>query len=273
MEKYKQCDPKWGDKKLGTGTICDRGCTVSCLAMASGVTPDVVVDRCEFTPEGAIYWASTDAIGLDFIWRGYEYDNDRVKEVIDKYGFCLVEVDNSGTTHWVLYIGNQRMIDPLTGRENKTSKYPATGFCILEKKQSVPSDLEICLKQHGELVAECENLKKKIEELKNSASTYKGQRNTARKELSGAKKRIEELEKEIAKKPVKNLSKKILQLLGYYLLPTAVIEYLLVKYINPDPQLAQTVGVTFNIAVYILKQRIEKLLKELELKRGKKIVK
>jgi hypothetical protein len=138
----KQSDPRWGSKKLGTGTIADRGCTVTCCAMLSGTTPDKIVDEANFTTAGAILWASLKS--LKFIWRGYTYENDKVLQAIKDYGGCLVEVSMPqapGGKHWVLFIGEGKMNDPLTGKTENTSKYTPTGYCILEPLQTTNNDM------------------------------------------------------------------------------------------------------------------------------------
>lgn len=137
MKPLKQCDPKWGSKKLGTGTICDRGCTVTCCAMLAGTTPDKIVKEAQFTKHGAIYWQTLKS--LKFHWRGYKYENDKVLKAIKDYGGCLVEVSMPsapGGKHWVLAIGNGKIIDPLDGKEKPFSTYKPTGYAILETKQA-----------------------------------------------------------------------------------------------------------------------------------------
>lgn len=133
----KQSDPRWATKKLGTGNIADRGCVVVCLAMLASTTPDKIVDEANFTSGGAILWASLKS--LKFIWRGYTYENDKVLQAIKDYKGCLVEVSMPqapGGKHWVLFIGDGKMNDPLTGKTESTSKYTPTGYCILEPLQT-----------------------------------------------------------------------------------------------------------------------------------------
>lgn len=142
MKPLSQSDPRWASKKLGTGTIRDRGCTVTCLAMLAGTTPDRIVDEANFTTSGAILWASLKS--LQFIWRGYSYNNDAVLDAIRKYKGCLVEVNMPqapGGKHWVLYIGGGRMNDPLTGKTESTSKYVPTGYCVLKPLQTTNPDM------------------------------------------------------------------------------------------------------------------------------------
>jgi hypothetical protein len=134
-----QKDPRWASKKLGTGTIKDRGCTVTALAMLAGTTPDKIVDEAGFTDSGAIYWQTLKS--LRFIWRGYTYEDDKVLEAIKIYGGCLVEVSSPnapGGKHWVLAIGNGRILDPIDGKEKPFSTYSPTGYCVLEPLQIEP---------------------------------------------------------------------------------------------------------------------------------------
>lgn len=147
MTPLGQRDPRWKDKKIGnsSSSLGGYGCTLTCLAMKAGTTPDVVDDA--LTAVGGfqvdmILWPKINEtnLGLRFpdMGRHYAYDNDLVLKEIADSGSCLVEVDFDGviTTpndrHWVLFIGNQRCYDPWTGNEVATSKYPLRkGFCII----------------------------------------------------------------------------------------------------------------------------------------------
>ena len=163
IKPLSQLDPRWADKKLGTGTIKDRGCVVVSCAMLGQMTPDRIVDNADFTPQGAIYWQSLSRLGFTFHWRGYTYENDRVLGAIKDYGDCLVEVLHpSGFKHWVLFIGNKKMLDPLSGKEESTSKYPnLTGYCILQPPAQKPENSEL------------EWLRKQVEQLRNSLEEQK----------------------------------------------------------------------------------------------------
>lgn len=147
--------------KLGTGdknttTIASHGCTITDIAMAAGLSVREVNQL--FIKHG-VYAGSNGVFNLvnwtkiklaipwlEFEWRGYGYDNDRVAAAIKKNGFCLVEVDFDGTPrtddkHWVLYIGDQKMIDPWTGTVRPTSTYGiATGFAIINKVGQPPNN-------------------------------------------------------------------------------------------------------------------------------------
>jgi hypothetical protein len=67
----------------------------------------------------------------------------------------LVEVDGKpigGYRHWVVYIGNGKMIDPWDGKEKSTSSYPSPlSYCVIGGKWNKPSptpntekELEAC---------------------------------------------------------------------------------------------------------------------------------
>lgn len=156
MTILSQRDPRWKNTPLGTSpdgqTIGGYGCTITCLAMLAGLTPDEVNRRLNAVPKDGngntgyaqgvlLYWLRIkEAIPwLNFSWRGYSYDNEKVKAAIAKNGGCLVEVDFDGTPrtddrHWVLYIGGGKMYDPWTGTERPTSDYPIVhGFTIIDK--------------------------------------------------------------------------------------------------------------------------------------------
>ena len=141
MTKYSQRNKRWADWKIGesSSTLGRYGCLITCLGMMADLEPHIVESRLKFQKD-LILWQSIkkEKIGLKFIWRAYIYDNAVVKETIKEQGFCLVEVDWDGSPkttgkHWVLFIGNGKMIDPWTGRECLTSKYPLlTGFAIIK---------------------------------------------------------------------------------------------------------------------------------------------
>lgn len=163
-----QRNSQWASQRLGwgstnTSTIGSHGCTITSLAMLAGLTPADVNARLiankgyaahKNTPNtfNLILWTVIkQAIPwLEFEWRNYTYsgddDNKRVADAIKKNGACLVAVDGTkigGSPkdgHWVLYIGNQQMIDPWDGQVKPTSHYPATGFAIINKVGTPPSN-------------------------------------------------------------------------------------------------------------------------------------
>jgi len=143
-----QRDSRWGDITIGhsTSKLKDFGCTITALACLAGTTPDVVnafltavdgflVDR--------IIWKKLNEtkLGLTFPdgGRHYEYNDVEVLNAIQNFGGVLVEVDYDGvisTTsdrHWVLYIGDHKLIDPWTGTIKETSSYPIVkGYAIIQ---------------------------------------------------------------------------------------------------------------------------------------------
>lgn len=143
-----QRDPQWKDIKIGnsTSTIGSYGCTLTCLAMMAGLTPVEFNQR--MTAVGGysvdrVIWAKVHEacswLNIPDGNRYYSYDNEKVLGAIKQYGSCLVQVDFDGITstpndqHWVLYTGNGKMVDPWTGNEVSTGKYPLVkGFVVVE---------------------------------------------------------------------------------------------------------------------------------------------
>lgn len=153
MTNYSQLDPRWKDVKLGFSelTIGGFGCTVTCLTnwlnrvFNYDLKPDVVNEKLKDAGAfiGAlIYWKRIPVAfpELSFKYRYYNYDNVRPSfYVYIKKIPVLVEVyrrptaSRPDTKHWVLYIGNRRLIDPIDGKEYPTSKYDATGYALFDK--------------------------------------------------------------------------------------------------------------------------------------------
>lgn len=144
-----QRDIRWKNKTINgtTSTIGNYGCTLTCLAMLADTTPDIVESKLEFSVD-RIIWTSINKTDLPIrfpdMGRAYIYDNDKVKEAIDKNGGCLVEVDFDGVIstpndrHWVLFVGNGKAYDPWTGTEILTTKYSILkGYCIINKTAPV----------------------------------------------------------------------------------------------------------------------------------------
>lgn len=141
MQTLSQRDPRWKDIKLGTSkttTIGSHGCTITCVAMLAGLTPDEVNSRLlkvnGYANTNLIIWQKIQQAipWLKWEWRGYQYENAKVAANLP----CLVEVDGKrigASRHWVLYVGNQKMYDPWYGNEKSTSYYPPTGYSIIKK--------------------------------------------------------------------------------------------------------------------------------------------
>ncbi len=75
---------------------------------------------------------------LKWTFRGYNYSNVKVAyQVYVRKLPVLVEVNGAkigAPRHWVLYLGNQRMVDPWVGEIRKTDYYPPTGYSLIEKR-------------------------------------------------------------------------------------------------------------------------------------------
>ena len=139
---YSQRDWRWYWKKVGFGGghFGSIGCTVTALTSLLFVagydlTPPQVAEKLRkvngFIGD-LLYWGRVERAfpKVHFQWRFYKYDNSEVKEIIKDGIPVLVEVLLKGSRHWVLYIGDQKMVDPWTGKVESTSKYPAIGYAV-----------------------------------------------------------------------------------------------------------------------------------------------
>jgi len=141
--------------KLGTGsknttTIASHGCTITCIGMISDLSErkvnELFIQHNVFAQNGPevfnlVNWTKiSNAIPwLKFIWRNVGYDNAAVAKAIADYGFCLVEVKLGNGKHWVVFKGNQKIYDPLDGKEKSTSAYQATGYAIINRVGNPPA--------------------------------------------------------------------------------------------------------------------------------------
>ena|SRR3990167_861627 len=147
MQPLNQRDPRWARQQLGTSntTIGSHGCTITCIAMLVGTTPDVVNKELKrvgaFANGNLVIWSKVPIAfpQLTFVKRVNSYNNDDVKANLP----CLVEVDFDGSpvtfgNHWVVFIGNKRLLDPWTGQNRPTSSYPILkGYSIFKKKDGI----------------------------------------------------------------------------------------------------------------------------------------
>lgn len=229
-----QRDPRWADDILGfgTGTIGKYGCTITCLSMILKTTPDVVNKKMKQSDafggqtKNLVLWSALPKAFPEIVStsRVRSYDNDAVKKAIDKNGACLVEVDGSrigSSRHWVLYIGNQKMLDPWYGNEKTTSYYKPVGYAainLLNRMGDMPTNDELrqaeimrdrnwncfttLLKKLGIEETNDDNYKENldtgiltIEKLMNDSKSLSG----IKGEVTKAKNRVSELEDEIKK--------------------------------------------------------------------------
>lgn len=151
-----QRDPRWAWKYLGfsTATIGGYGCLLACLTMLSGKTDisqvnEILKSLGNYSgnnPNGAylgnlVVWANIPKAlpSLKFVGRFYSYDNQAVADyVYNKKIPVIVQVDAAPigaprTDHYVLYIGNKKLIDPWTGQIRPTSDFPIVkGYALYE---------------------------------------------------------------------------------------------------------------------------------------------
>jgi len=140
---YSQRDIRWSWQTFGFGggRFYSYGCTVcslTSLLFKAGydLTPPQVAERLRkakaFSGDLLIWSRIQIAFPkVKFVWRGYKYENAKVKENIEKGNPTLVEVLLSGHRHWVLFLGDQKMMDPWVGRIESTSKYPLIGYSLI----------------------------------------------------------------------------------------------------------------------------------------------
>ena len=152
MTPLNQRDLRWSKQQLGTSntTIGSHGCTITCIAMLVGTTPDIVNKELKrvggYANGNLVIWSKVPAAfpQLTFVKRVNSYNNADVLANLP----CLVEVDFDGSpvtfgNHWVLFIGNKRLLDPWTGQNRPTSSYPILkGYSVFKKKSDIISNVE-----------------------------------------------------------------------------------------------------------------------------------
>lgn len=139
---YSQRDWRWYWKRVGFGKghFGNIGCTVTALTSLLFVagydlTPPQVAERLRGVKGfigDLLYWAKVEKAfpKVKFQYRFYKYNNTEVKKLVDKGIPVLVEVLLKGSRHWVLFIGDKKMIDPWTGKVVPTTTYPLIGYAV-----------------------------------------------------------------------------------------------------------------------------------------------
>lgn len=140
-----QRDPRWANIKLGYGvpTIGQSGCIITCLTSLSGGN-DVAKTNSDFMKYGAYsqgnltYWVNVPLAlrNLNFVYRYNYYDNNIVSDyVYNKKIPVIVQVNaapiGGSGDHYVLYVGDHKLMDPWTGTIRLTSDFPAQKGFIL----------------------------------------------------------------------------------------------------------------------------------------------
>lgn len=146
-----QNDPRWKNVPLGFSTnttIGSHGCLITAIAMKYGLTPVQVNELLKgvdgfadsnpsdpYNPQkNLVRWFKlAEVLGVEYVGKYAPYNNDQASNNLP----CIVEVRLGGTQHFVLYTGNQKMFDPLDGKEKPTSTYPAVACIVLKGETKV----------------------------------------------------------------------------------------------------------------------------------------
>lgn len=148
-----QRDPKWANLTLGygTGTIGQYGCTITAITMllnskGANLNPSQVNDKMK--DAGAfvgnlVWWAKLPQAfpQITSVYKYYTYDNEIVKGLIKQGYPVVVCVDGTpigSSQHWVLYVGDQTLLDPWDGKGKPTSTYKALEFVSMGVTAPVP---------------------------------------------------------------------------------------------------------------------------------------
>lgn len=162
ISPLKQGDKRWASKHVGFGSesFAKVGCTVTALTCLINYvakvsfTPDQVNDLLKNV--NAFSDGKTIGKGNLLVWsrvrmafpyskwikRSWNYETWAHNAEVSVYVYALkipvlVEVyvpqGANRTKHWVLFIGNRKAIDPLTGTIVSTGKYPTTGYSLFQK--------------------------------------------------------------------------------------------------------------------------------------------
>jgi len=149
---YSQNDRKWSSVKLGNSnlTIGGYGCTITSLAnllksMGQPYNPSEVNNKLrdvkgfakdKYGNECLVIWSKIEKAFpmLKFVKRAYNYNNVEVAWwVYARRTPVMVECQVKNYRHWVLFIGNRKMVDPLIGGERPTNTWPLTGYSLINR--------------------------------------------------------------------------------------------------------------------------------------------
>lgn len=156
MTYYSQLDPQWSKKYIGKTkqTIGAYGCTITSLCnllntIGYNETPDTVNQKltpvggflvADGKPTALLIWSTVSKVWpkLQFVKRVRNYNNVEVAWwVYGKKTPVMVEVYNKLSPtrlHWVLFIGNRKLVDPLGGVIKPTSTFDTlTGYTLYNK--------------------------------------------------------------------------------------------------------------------------------------------
>lgn len=148
-----QRDPKWANVILGygPGNIGQYGCTITAITMllnskGANLNPSQVNDKMK--DAGAfvgnlVWWAKLPQAfpQITSVYKYYTYDNEIVKGLIKQGYPVVVCVDGSpigSSQHWVLYVGDQTLLDPWDGKGKPTSTYKPLEFVSMGVTAPIP---------------------------------------------------------------------------------------------------------------------------------------
>jgi hypothetical protein len=133
----RQGNGAWGKQLLGyseRSTIGSEGCTITCLAMLLGTTPDVVNERLRAVSGFEAQRVVWDRIGDAFPGVTARHVPSLDISEVETCVPCLVEVDGApigAVRHWVVYLGNGRILDPWFGAEGSLSRYRPLSYSVV----------------------------------------------------------------------------------------------------------------------------------------------
>lgn len=148
---FSQRNGEWANDKMGSSglTIHNFGCTITSLSSLlcwAGYmeTPKTVNRRLTankgyYKDTALLLWPKVTQLwpALKWVKRGYNYSNMEVAwYVYGKKTPVLVEVNGAkigASRHWVLFLGDGKMMDPWYGTIRPTSTYPLTGYSLYSR--------------------------------------------------------------------------------------------------------------------------------------------
>jgi len=193
IKPLNQQDKKWASEKLGDGigSIKNYGCLLVSYTMLLNYfgikrTPFQVNEEMKnaggYTgkTKNLWVWAIADRLFPTNYQGSFTWNNNKVLNWINKNVPVIVKVDGKpigGLSHYVVAIGGGKIADPFTGTIEPFSKYKPLGYHVytyfLEGEPMNNDALEVCLKQHTELVEEAEEFKNTISKQASELTKYK----------------------------------------------------------------------------------------------------
>ena len=162
-----QRDPRWGEQYLGTSwvKVKDFGCVITSItALANktnvGDTNKAFREKGVFANGNLVIWGDVKKTFpyLELEQRANYYDNNKVADwVYNKKIPVVVQVDaapigSPRTDHYILFIGDQKCMDPWTGRLRPTSDFPIKRGAIFYKMANLPLTNDQIVKAHKDIV-------------------------------------------------------------------------------------------------------------------------